>query len=129
MNKPQRMIAALRHRVLCDRGETMAETLVSILISALALLLLATAIGTSVRVVMRGRDHAASLFAIENSLVENAVDPSPSPLPTAEEVACSVPLSLDEVSGSSNSAESVNVYSGTNEDGGDAVYLYKRNEG
>ncbi|MBR3158913.1 MAG: hypothetical protein IKF14_07385 [Atopobiaceae bacterium] len=128
MSKPQRVIGALRCRVLCDRGETMAETLVSILISALALLLLATAIGTSVRVVMRGREHAASLFAVENNLVENAVDSS-SPLPAAETVECSVPLSLEEVSDMPNETESVNVYSGTNEDGGDAIYLYMRNEG
>lgn len=49
-------------------GETMVETLVSILISALALLVLATVISTSVRLVDNSRKRMDDFYATESDL-------------------------------------------------------------
>ena len=64
-----KVVVGLRAKVQNDSGETIAETLVSILISALALLLLATAIGTSANIVKSSRDKMDAMYAEESQLV------------------------------------------------------------
>lgn len=52
-----------------NAGETLVETLVSILISALALLVLATAIGTSVNIVRSSKNKMDGMYASESEFV------------------------------------------------------------
>ena len=63
----------LCNRLTSDSGETIVETLASVLISSLALLLLATAIGTSINVVLRSKDVMEASYQSENKLVNDLV--------------------------------------------------------
>lgn len=60
-------------RLTSDSGETIVETLTSVLISALALLLLATAIGTSINIVLRSKEVMEKSYSDETELVSNSV--------------------------------------------------------
>jgi len=53
----------------------MAETLVSILISSLALLMLATAIGSSVNIVIRSRNYMSDYYEEESSMIGGSSTP------------------------------------------------------
>jgi len=66
-----RTIRRVAHRVLLARGETMVETLVSILISSLALLMLATAIGSSVKVIMSSTRYMEAFYTDQSELVKS----------------------------------------------------------
>ena len=69
-------------------GETMVETLVSILISALALLVLATVISTSVRLVDNSRKHMNEFYEAESNL--------PDATPSTETLTLGIPLKTGE---------------------------------
>ena len=56
-------------RLTSESGETLTETLVSILITSLALLLLATAIGTAVRIVTRSKSRMSEYYLHESNLI------------------------------------------------------------
>ena len=87
-----KVVVGLRAKVQNDSGETIAETLVSILISALALLLLATAIGTSANIVKSSRDKMDAMYAEESQLVSASVDVDPDSQGQPSTVQVDVPL-------------------------------------
>ena len=53
-------------------GETISETLIALLIAALALVMLAGAIAASSRVVNKGRDKLGSYYSVNNGLVNRS---------------------------------------------------------
>ncbi|MBR3313810.1 MAG: hypothetical protein IKG18_06700 [Atopobiaceae bacterium] len=122
--------ARVQGRLTNQKGETLAETLVSILVSSLALLMLAMAIGTTVRVVMSSRAFVGDFYQKESQLVSNASATTPPDDLSTETVTPSVPLSLNQTTGKANASEDVNVYSDATDGGGDdaTVYLYTRKE-
>ena len=63
-------------RMRSKRGETLAETLVSILVSSVALILLATAIGSSVRIIVSSRDKMEEVYAAESAALKEVGNPS-----------------------------------------------------
>ena len=65
--KNKSMLPSLRKKLKSTSGETIVETLISVLISALALLLLSTAIGTSVNIVRSSKTHMESYYANESA--------------------------------------------------------------
>ena len=69
--KTSKLVRMLQQKLQGQRGETIVETLVSVLISALSLLLLATAIGTSVRLVLVSRTKMEDHYEAESSLVSS----------------------------------------------------------
>lgn len=71
MNK-RSILVRLQHKLASDSGETIVETLVSVLVSSLALLMLATAIGASVNIVMRSREYMQQFYTAEASMVEKS---------------------------------------------------------
>ena len=92
-------------------GETLVETLVSILISALALLVLATAIGTSVNIVRTSKNKMDGMYGKESEFVAAYGDSTGVP---ESSVTVEVPL------GSSGASEKVEVY--TDKEGTVGVY-------
>lgn len=60
------------HRIVAEEGETIVEALISVLISALALLLMATAIGSSVNIVRSSRDHMEAYYSRESSMLASS---------------------------------------------------------
>lgn len=58
--------------VASNSGETLVETLISVLISSLALLMLATAIGASVNIIMRSRDSMQNFYNGEGKMIKSA---------------------------------------------------------
>ncbi len=91
-------------------GETMVETLVSILISSLALILLASVIGTSVRLVTNSRSRMTEFYDNESEIVGTAATPAQSNV----DVTFGVPLE------SAPDASTVDIYE--TEDGSIAYY-------
>ena len=75
-------------------GETMVETLVSVLISSLALLLLATAIGASVNIVMSSKRSMQGFYSDESTLAQGGGS-----ITNSQKVTPSVALREDEVGG------------------------------
>ncbi len=65
------LLASLRKKLKSTSGETIVETLVSVLISALALLLLSTAIGTSVNIVLSSKTHMEEYYKNESDGVSH----------------------------------------------------------
>ena len=66
-------LSKTHRRIASERGETIVETLISVLVSSLALLMLATAIGTSVNIVLRSRDHMERFYQAENAMIESSI--------------------------------------------------------
>jgi len=62
----------IRKKLNSARGESIAEVLVALLISALGLALLAVMITSSVRIIERGRKAVADYVVQENALVERS---------------------------------------------------------
>lgn len=58
--------------VASNSGETLVETLISVLISSLALLMLATAIGASVNIIKRSRDSMQNFYNGESKMIRSA---------------------------------------------------------
>ncbi len=106
--------------VASDSGETMVETLVSILISSLALLMLATAIGTSVNIIMTSRDSMEAFYDGESEMIENAQDSSSG---STLDISMDVALTRDD-EGNLEKTESVKSYAST--DSKSHVSLYER---
>lgn len=70
--KHKPLLLALRKKLENTSGETIVETLISVLISALALLLLSTAIGTSVNIVQSSKTHMEEYYGNESAGISNA---------------------------------------------------------
>ena len=96
----------------------MVETLVSVLISALALMLLSTAIGSSVNIVISSKDHMEKRYADESTMVTGGEQVTGAP-----EVTLDVPLEASTPgSGTATSVVSVDVFGSGDAD----LYLYRR---
>ncbi len=117
----------------CDKcrgnaGETLVETLVSILISALALLVLATAIGTSVNIVRSSKNKMDGMYASESEFVaaytKTEVDEDGEDGESPEEDSTPVPttVTVGVRLGEAGSTENVKVYT----DKGSTVGVYRR---
>lgn len=91
------VLARLKRKLQSYRGETMVETLVSVLISALALMLLATAIGTSVNIVKTSRINMTDYYKNESDAVNDSQDTSSSPDQEGVVLESQVPLSNDPI--------------------------------
>ena len=98
-------------------GETIVETLVSILISALALMVLATVIGTSVRMVDQSRNHMNEFYKAESQL-----QLLPTPTGAPEKLSVDVPLRKGETT------ISVDVYGTTGVESAADIVYYERSE-
>ena len=68
----KKLIISLNKKLAKESGETIVETMVSVLISSLALLLLATAIGASVRIVSQSKESIGTMYQEESSMVEQS---------------------------------------------------------
>lgn len=107
--KSNSLLPSLCKKLKSTSGETIVETLISVLISALALLLLSTAIGTSVNIVRSSKAHMEEHYANESDGISNATHKS-------GDVTLDVRLSATE------SSVSVDEY-GSDEAG---LYSYRR---
>lgn len=107
-------LASMSQKLRSSSGETMVETLVSVLISALALMLLSTAIGTSVNIVLSSKEHMEKRYADESTMVAGGEKMHGDP-----KISVEVPLETP-VSGSGSSM-SVDVYGSEDAD----LYLYR----
>lgn len=72
--KPKSYFRKLKKRITCESGETIVETMVSVLITSLALLLLATAIGSSIRIIQQSKMSMETRYTEETSMVEGSVN-------------------------------------------------------
>lgn len=72
MMKNGKLLHSIRARIGNNAGETLAETLVSVLVSSLALLMLATAIGTTVNIIMTSRGKMQELYGNESATVSSS---------------------------------------------------------
>lgn len=70
--KLQSRIENIKKRITCESGETIVETMVSVLITSLALLLLATAIGSSIRIIRQSKTSMEARYTEESSMVERS---------------------------------------------------------
>lgn len=61
-------------KLIDERGETIVETLISVLVSSLALLMMATAIGTSVNIVLQSRGRMERFYQDENTMVGSSIE-------------------------------------------------------
>ena len=98
-----------------ERGETIVETLISVLVSSLALLMLATAIGTSINIVLQSRDRMEVFYQSENAMIENSIEGTDS---SSVDYTTDVAIRTKEVPETSGS---LNMYS--NEDGSVSLYV------
>lgn len=103
-------------KVSGTHGETIVETLVSILISSLALLMLATAIGSSVKIIMTSTHHMESFYNGQSTLVATANTATANG--TKKTVILDVPLNKKD-----GNSISVNVYENEEDT---SIVLYKR---
>lgn len=119
--KPNSTYKQLRARLVSNSGETLVETLVSVLISSLALLLLAIAIGTSVNIVTQSRERMDTLYESESNMVDASETDKTKKKDGSytSNVLITVPDSL----GTDNSRD-LEFYQAGDED----IYLYKRGE-
>lgn len=93
MNAPSLLRNARRH-ITNEEGETLVETLVSILVSVLALLLLSTAIVSSINMVMASRSIMEDSYNSEAAMVTDSDGlPESGPYP---KIHFGIPLELDE---------------------------------
>lgn len=67
-----KLISALRSKVRSVRGESITEVLVSIVISGLAILMLATVIATAMNVNKSSREAMNNYYEANNNVVSNA---------------------------------------------------------
>ena len=70
--KNGKLLHSIRVRIQNNAGETLAEPLVSVLVSSLALLLLATAIGTTVNIIMSSRGKMTEIYENESTAVNSS---------------------------------------------------------
>lgn len=75
----------------------MVETLVSVLISALALMLLATAIGTAVNIVRTSRDSMTDYYRNENDAIKDSQEASGEPTQAGATFSSDVPISSSTI--------------------------------
>ena len=76
----KKMLAAVRSKLRSRAGETLGETLVGLLVGALALVMLAGAISTSTRLVLRSKAKIDEYNAtIEKVVTQTAVEESDDP--------------------------------------------------
>ena len=106
----KRMMKKLRSRA----GESIGETLVALLISSLALVMLAGAIGSAARMVTRSMTAMEAYYATDKSMAERAG----SSRAGTGSVTMSTAAGIDRISGS----YAVNYYQ--NELGSTAVFSY-----
>ena len=95
----KKLLAAFRSKLSAQRGETLAEVLVAILISSLGMLMLASAISSAYSIVRQGRTAVDELYTREAILAD---------LSTGSPGSVSVTRSLSGVKGGSET-ESINV--------------------
>ena len=74
--------------IIHNAGETLVETLISILVCAIAILMMSTAIGSSVNIVQSTRDHMEDYYKKESEMIAASGTP--------EEVESNVALKLEE---------------------------------
>ena len=110
-------LAVARQRLANNSGETLVETLVSVLIGALALLMLATAISTAVDMVKTSKGRLESFYLAENDMIQSVGSVVPDTPMTF-----SVPVARDS-KGALVSNVNVKVYSSTK---GADVSVYER---
>lgn len=108
-----------------ESGETLVESLVSILVSSLALIMLATAISSAVNIVLNSKDYMSKYYSDESKLIENAVG---TPGLSENELSIEVPLNMTIEDGTVKPVEvSVTVYRDTG-DGGTGIVYYERTQ-
>ena len=109
------MIKGKWTKKLCSNtGETIGETLVALLISSLALLMLAGAITAATRVVDRSKTAIADYYVADNVLASFPTDPTPETI--------SITIGDDDIS---QPFDGVNYYQ-NNKLGGIDVISYKK---
>ena len=96
-----------------ERGETLVETLVSVLVSSLAVLMLAVAVGTAVRIVMSSRKGMQTLLAEEKTDIVNELGSGGAP---TGEIDLSVDVPLRRNSSGVVEKEDVYLYFSTPDD-------------
>ena len=72
VTRVQRRIVTLQSRLVSQRGESLAEVLVAILISSLGMLMLASAISSSYSIVRQGRTATKRQYNAEEALADPA---------------------------------------------------------
>ena len=72
VTRVQRRIVTLQSRLVSQRGESLAEVLVAILISSLGMLMLASAISSSYSIVRQGRTATKRQYDAEEALADPA---------------------------------------------------------
>ena len=92
-------IVSVKRKINSRAGESISETLVAVLISALALVMLAGAITTASRLVTQSRNRLESYYEANNVMAE---------MPDSDGVASSVYIT--ESDGSASFACEVNLY-------------------
>ena len=63
-------IQDIKKQMSSESGETIVETMVSVLITSLSLLLLATAIGASIRIIQQSKQSMDTRYSQESSMVK-----------------------------------------------------------
>ena len=71
----RRNMKAIREKMSANAGETLVEVLASLLISALAILVLAQAVASSVRLITKGEEAMGAYYAANNVLAERKGSP------------------------------------------------------
>lgn len=104
----KRLIARCLHD---QTGDTLVEALVSILIAALSLLMLATAVGVASRMVSQSRESMAHHYAAANSLTDYSTSDAEG------EVVTSSTSKVIITGGTDSSGRSVTLYEHTGFDG------------
>ena len=66
------MIHTIARKLVTTSGETIVETLVSVLISSLAILMLATVIGTAVNLIGKSKEQMNARYERESELISSA---------------------------------------------------------
>lgn len=72
----QRMVKTVRSKLRDTSGESIAETLIALLVSALALMMLAGAVDASTHVITRSKDKMTDYYAAEASMINTTPSPS-----------------------------------------------------
>lgn len=105
-------------RLASTRGETIVETLIAVLISSLALLMMATAIGTAVNMIKTSRVTMEATYSDESGMIASKdVSPQPSTT-TSGSIDYSVPLELEE----DGTPKDIDVIAYSEEEGESAFY-------
>lgn len=109
-------IRAVSIKLRGESGETLAETLVSILISSLAMLMLAAAIGSAVNIIKNSRDKMEDFYGDESSMIASTSSSS------LDNLDLTLGVALKDKDGEASLTKNVKVYKSTDDSSGIAMY-------